>query len=43
MYWLTGRQLAVSTHNKLVLYRYWSPCGPMTSSYGDARNRAISP
>jgi hypothetical protein len=22
MYWLTGRQLAVSTHNKLVLYRY---------------------
>ena len=40
MHWLMGRRPALSIQNKLMLYKYWSLCGPTAYSYGNARNRA---
>ena len=40
MYWLVGRRSALSIGTKLMLYKYWKPCGPTAYSCGDARNRA---
>ena len=40
MYWLTGIRSAMSAHNKLMLYKYCSLCGPTAYSCGDAGNSA---